>query len=226
MTPDAYEAWYATPRGRWIGDAEYAMLRALAGPRPGDALLDVGCGTGHFTRRFARDCRAVVGIDPDAAAIGWARSHATSGERYVRGAAETLPFPDRSFDVVASVAAIGFVRDPFAAVREIVRVARRSVVLGLLNRRSLLHRAKGRPGSEGGYDGARWHDASDAVGLLAGLPVARVRLRSAVVLPGGGAVARAIEPHWPRGLLVGAMLAVAADVEEGAGAFVRGTLAP
>ena len=65
------------------------------------------------------------------------------------------------------------------------------------------------------------------VGLsLAGLPVARVRLRSAVVLPGGGAVARAIEPHWPRGLLVGAMLAVAADVEEGAGAFVRGTLAP
>ena len=98
MTPEAYEAWYATPRGRWITGVEYAMLRGMLAPEPGDTLLDVGCGTGHFTRRFARDGHTVVGIDPDADAVGWARGHTASGERYVRGRAEALPFPDPCSD--------------------------------------------------------------------------------------------------------------------------------
>ena len=226
MTPEAYEAWYATPRGRWITGVEYAMLRGMLAPEPGDTLLDVGCGTGHFTRRFARDGHTVVGIDPDADAVGWARGHTASGERYVRGRAEALPFPDRSFDVVASVAAIGFVRDPRAAIREMTRVARRRIALGTLHRRSLLCFEKGRPGREGGYAGARWHDAREARAWLEGLPVARVRLRSAVVLPGGGALARAVEAIWPRRLLAGAMLAIAADVVRGNDARPRGKLAP
>jgi protein-L-isoaspartate O-methyltransferase len=46
MNPADYDAWYDTPRGRWIGDTEYALAARLLAPQAGDSLLDVGCGTG------------------------------------------------------------------------------------------------------------------------------------------------------------------------------------
>jgi hypothetical protein len=40
--PAAYEAWYHTPRGAWIGGLESALLLRLLQPHPGQTLLDVG----------------------------------------------------------------------------------------------------------------------------------------------------------------------------------------
>ena len=52
------------------------MIR-LALNIPSEAsVLDVGCGTGYFTRRFALDqTGTAAGIDPDEDAIGFARRH-------------------------------------------------------------------------------------------------------------------------------------------------------
>ena len=66
MNPADYDAWYYTPRGRWIGDTEYALATRLLAPQAGDSLLDVGCGTGWFTRRAAADGLLVTGLDPNA----------------------------------------------------------------------------------------------------------------------------------------------------------------
>ncbi|MBU2723835.1 class I SAM-dependent methyltransferase, partial [Acidithiobacillus ferridurans] len=46
MDAAAYDAWYDTPRGRWIGMAEFRLLSRLLQTQPGNTLLDVGCGTG------------------------------------------------------------------------------------------------------------------------------------------------------------------------------------
>lgn len=53
MNPAEYDAWYDTDSGRWIGDIEYRLMTELLKPEAGESILDVGCGSGWFTRRFA-----------------------------------------------------------------------------------------------------------------------------------------------------------------------------
>lgn len=210
---ERYDAWYRTRRGAWIGDVEFALLARLLAAQPGERLLDVGCGTGYFTRRCARDLGVIAtGLDSDPAALHVATHQAKAGERYVEGCAERLPFADRGFDCTICVTALAFIADQRQAVREMIRVTRRRVVLGLLDRTSLLYLQKGRGGGRGAYRGARWHTRREALDLFAGLPVGNVVTRSAVFLHGGGALARAVERLVPERCALGAFLAVAADV--------------
>ena len=213
VSPASYEAWYHTPRGRWIGTAEYDLLRSLLQPAPGSSLLDIGCGTGYFTRRFAREATGPsVGLDPDREWLGYARAHRAHREQYVAGRAEALPFPDDSFDYAVSVTAFCFIKDPQQALRELARVTRRRFVLGLLNRHSLLYLQKGRQGGSGGYRGAHWHTPAEARALMGAMPVANTLVRSAILMPGGHRLARAVEAATPRTLPLGGFLAVAGDL--------------
>lgn len=210
---ERYDAWYRTPRGRWIGEVEYRLLAAALAARPGETVLDVGCGTGHFTRLLAgRAGVRIVGLDPDRYGVRFARTHAKGDEAYVAGRAERLPFRDASFDHAVAVTSLCFVRDQDAALREIVRVTRKRVALGLLNRRSLLYLEKGRGGGAGAYRGAHWHTPAEIRAQLARLPLRGVRLASAVFLPGGGRTARWLEARLPSSALVGAFLLAAAEV--------------
>ena len=60
--PAAYEAWYHTARGAWIGNLEFRLLMRLLRPGPSATLLDVGSGTGYFSRRFAVSPVPVYGL--------------------------------------------------------------------------------------------------------------------------------------------------------------------
>jgi len=48
IDPAAYEAWYHTPRGQWIGDHEFSLMQHLLMAEEDTTLLDIGCGTGSF----------------------------------------------------------------------------------------------------------------------------------------------------------------------------------
>jgi len=211
--PASYDAWYETPRGRWIGETEFRLISRLLSLRPGDTVLDVGCGSGYFTRRFAEKMQGenVTGLDADYAMLAFARNR-DSRQRYVEGDAQALPFPNRSFDDVVSVAALCFVEHERLALAEILRVTRRRFVVAWLNRTSLLYHQKGRDGGTGSYRGARWHTAGEIRDLFAGLPVQGLTLSSAVFLPGGGVIARALEPLIPDWLPLGSMLVAAGSV--------------
>jgi len=98
-------------------------VRLLA-PQAGASLLDVGCGSGWFTRRAAADDLVATGLDP--IPYGWIRACAQQPGLELGGRrSRALPFADASFDHVLSIAALCFVDDERQAVAESVRVARR-----------------------------------------------------------------------------------------------------
>jgi SAM-dependent methyltransferase len=214
-TPADYEAWYRTPRGAWIAQREFDLLWRLLPMQPGATLLDVGSGTGHFARRYAAAGLRVTGLDPDAAALAYARSLG-GGIDYRAGDAQALPFPDASFDYCAAVTSLCFVPDPARALAEMWRVARRGVVLGLLHRRSLLYRQKTGRGS---YSGARWDDAAAVRAWTAALDPAPAAINPgyAIFLPDGGTLARLTEGLAPRWLPWGSFLAVGLAKRETSG---------
>ena len=203
MTPADYDAWYDSPRGRWVGETEFRLIRRRLGLLPSETLLDVGCGSGWFTRRFAAENGwNVTGLDRDPAMLDFARAHGRN-ERYLEGDARALPFADASFDRVIAIASLCFVADERRALAEIVRVARRGFAVGWLNRHSLWYR---RHAGRSAYRGVAWHTAEEVRAMFADLPVARLRLSSAVFLPGGGPFARLVEHLAPAQASLGALL--------------------
>ena len=211
MTPETYDAWYHTPRGRWIADTEYRLLRDGLRAAPGSSVLDVGCGTGHFTRRLAQDGLIVTGIDPDADMLRYAA--AQGGDVTYRVAdARALPFPDRSFDYIVAITSLCFIHEQQRAVAEILRVARVRIALGLLNRHSLLYQRKGRHGGAGAYRGAHWHTAREARQLLSACDVRNIVVRSAIFVPGGGGIAKVLERAIPGHLPLGGFLLVTGEI--------------
>lgn len=186
-----YDSWYQTSRGQWISDNEFRLMMRQLHPEPGSTLLDVGCGTGHFSRRFASAGLEITGIDPDVDALMFARYQSSSVE-YMEGRAENLPFPDNSFDYCSAVTSLCFVENYGKAITEMWRVCRKAMVLGVLNRRSLLYLRKRRQGS---YQGARWDTNDEITSIATALAPqpAAITSGTAVVLPGGGAIARVVE---------------------------------
>jgi SAM-dependent methyltransferase len=103
-------------------------LLDLAQPRPGERVLDVGCGTGIAARRAAPrvgTAGRVVGLDASPGMLAVAGA-AAGRERlsidWKEGRAEALPFADGAFDLVLCQYALMFFADPSAALAEMRRV--------------------------------------------------------------------------------------------------------
>jgi ubiquinone/menaquinone biosynthesis C-methylase UbiE len=84
----------------------FTRLAAESGARPGDAVLDVGCGSGYFTRVMAAAVApdgTAHGVDPSDEAISDARGRTRLANcTFSDGIAEALDAPDGSYDVVVS----------------------------------------------------------------------------------------------------------------------------
>jgi SAM-dependent methyltransferase len=97
---------------RYIEHAAYvpnlgAAVLELLDARPGERVLDVGCGEGTLTQQIAGRGAAVIGVDSSPDMIEAARARGLDA-RLVD--AETLPF-DNEFDAVFSNAVLHWVRD-------------------------------------------------------------------------------------------------------------------
>ncbi|SFN59859.1 class I SAM-dependent methyltransferase [Mycetocola miduiensis] len=117
------------------GDVADPVRRAIldaTGIRPGSRVLDIGCGSGEFLRMLADAGVAAAGVDPAPGMIELARAAVPEGD--IRpGGAESLPWPDASFGVVAAINALQFTEDPDAAVAEMVRVTQSGGFVAVAN---------------------------------------------------------------------------------------------
>jgi len=131
-----YEDWYAAA-GRRADALEKSHFGDLLGAFPeANTLLDAGCGTGHFTRWFASRGLRPTGLDLSPAML--AQAVRRGGGSYLRADAASLPFADGEFDLVTLVTTLEFVPEPARVLTEAVRVSRRGLILGVLNRWSFL----------------------------------------------------------------------------------------
>lgn len=96
-------------------------------PKPGDKLLDVGCGTGICTQW---DCFS-VGIDPSFGLVKQAKPG-----NFIQAKAENIPFKDNSFDFVISVTAIHLFDDVDKGLEEMKRVGKDRFVFSVLKKSS------------------------------------------------------------------------------------------
>lgn len=97
----------------------------LVGVRPGQRVLDVGCGPGVLTARLVDRCgpESVAAVDPSEPFVAAARAR-LPGVDVRRASAETLPFEDDSFDMCLAQLVVHFMADPVAGLREMGRVTR------------------------------------------------------------------------------------------------------
>ncbi len=116
LIADDYDRWYDTPEGKSIFVEEIDCLSLVCRGCAG-RWLEVGVGTG----RFASALGVAEGIDPSPAMLELA---ARRGVETKRGSAESLPYPDESFDGVLMVLVLCFLDDPAQAVRECRRILR------------------------------------------------------------------------------------------------------
>jgi ubiquinone/menaquinone biosynthesis C-methylase UbiE len=111
----------------------FRSLATAAGARPGDRILDVGCGTGFFVRLLAEAVGPkgeVVGVDaaPEMVAHAAARSRSLANCRFEVGSAGALVYPDGDFDIVVSSLTLHHLapEDQLPAITEMRRLLRPS----------------------------------------------------------------------------------------------------
>jgi ubiquinone/menaquinone biosynthesis C-methylase UbiE len=136
VVPRVYERWWRPGLSRMVKGVfgpgmadEHRIARLLLSLSPGDGVLDVACGTGNFSREFARTVGAeglVVGIDVSETMLSRAvedtRRAGVANTAYVRGDAQELPFVDQSFDAVCCFAAFHLFADPMRALDRMTAV--------------------------------------------------------------------------------------------------------
>jgi SAM-dependent methyltransferase len=95
-------------------------------PWAGRTLVDLGCGTGYWLRRYAASAARVLAVEPDPALRGVARAAARAlpGTEVLAGSAEHIPLRDNCADVVHARFAYFFPPGCEAGLTEVLRVLR------------------------------------------------------------------------------------------------------
>lgn len=166
---DEYEAWYSSPLGSFVIAEEHeALLEAVSGAT--GRLLEVGAGTGWWSRILARRGFSVTALEPSSAMRRVGAARGVEPIEWLAGTAECLPGPNEAFDVVLLMTVLEFLPGPERALSEAWRVVRpggRLVVghLDALSPWAALYRRLGDRGVAP-WTGARFVESDDVANWL------------------------------------------------------------
>lgn len=114
-----YSKHFRLDTSSWHDQVIASRLGDLAGKR----VLDIACGGGAWLALMSQRGAHVFGADISDKAISYCQQVFPQGE-FVVAPAESLPFPDHSFDVVTCLGSLEHFGDKPAALREMLRVAK------------------------------------------------------------------------------------------------------
>jgi ubiquinone/menaquinone biosynthesis C-methylase UbiE len=138
MLPRGFGGWITG----WImpifHNSVYKLISPVLKLKSDDDLLEVGCGSGDFLKRYAYNVRSIAGLDLSEVMIKIAsrknRKRIAAGTaEFVKGEASTLPWDNNSFSVVTSMGSFIAFPKPLESLKEMHRVLRPGgrVIIGI-----------------------------------------------------------------------------------------------
>ncbi len=121
--------------GMHLGDAEHefatSIMLASMDYLGVQSVLDIGSGTGRALRHIRKSHPAVrvLGIEPVAELRQIGHRNGIAPEELVDGDATRLPFKDGEFDLVCEFGVLHHIRNPQDAVREMLRVSKKAILI-------------------------------------------------------------------------------------------------
>jgi 2-polyprenyl-3-methyl-5-hydroxy-6-metoxy-1,4-benzoquinol methylase len=117
---------YYARSGLLIGFIERRRLQIIEqmmNAKPGERILEVGCGGGHVLARFAQ--ARVTGVDVSEEMLATARKNLAGRDaELLKGELGDLALPDRSFDGIVCTEVLEHVVDPDEVLRHIQRLVK------------------------------------------------------------------------------------------------------
>jgi SAM-dependent methyltransferase len=141
-----YNAWAHSPYSEAFERMVAQSIRSMLDPKPGESVLDIGCGDGKHLLFLRGLGLSTYGIDASPHMIRKAGERLGTRTELRVGWAEDLPYDDNQFDLAVLINTLEFLEHPLESLREAGRVARRKVLVCVINSLSwacLVNRIKG-----------------------------------------------------------------------------------
>jgi len=133
---DSYDSWYNSSAGQMYDRLEKKAFDSLRGNyNNGKQLLEIGCGTGHWSRYFREKGFEVTGIDISGEMINTANKKNIPNCHFQVSDGRSLSFFNNSFDVAAAIATLEFSENPEEIISEMTRCVKSKgkLLFGVLN---------------------------------------------------------------------------------------------
>lgn len=144
---NSYDNYYQSDFGKKVNKIEQNIIGTLLKQIPKSEMLELGCGTGHWSEYFSKKGFTLTGIDISEVMLNIARNKNINAE-FKYADSQNIPFKDESFKIISSITMLEFVENQDRVINEIYRVLKKGgwLVLGCLNKDSII--AKNKKNSE------------------------------------------------------------------------------
>jgi ubiquinone/menaquinone biosynthesis C-methylase UbiE len=139
-----YDNYYKKKSGRTVDRIEKDTFTSFLKKLPRGNLLELGCGTGHWTAYFSGEGFKVTAIDTSETMLQIAKEKNIGNAIFQKADAADLPYTAHSFPVIATITMLEFVNNINEVLDEIDRVLKPggTLLAGCLNELSELGKNK------------------------------------------------------------------------------------